>query len=144
MTSRNQPLSGLVRARRIQATVMSCMSRSSSGHMPESASTDDPKGLSRSRPPARTRFSSQTRRGRFHEGGSLAGNDASEFSSTMSRDSDRFKAQRLEHRKSAAAAATNANPTTYVRRRVSAMRISFDISCSIRERLSRTRYRLDI
>ena len=56
--------------------------------------------------------------GGFHEGGSLAGNDASEFSSTMSRGSDRFKPQRFEHRKSAAAAAMNANPTTYVRRRV--------------------------
>ena len=76
--------------------------------------------------------------GGFHEGGSLAGNDASEFSSTMSRDSNRFKPQCLEHRKSAAAAAVNASPMTYVTRRVSAMRISFDISCSIRERLSRT------
>ena len=70
--------------------------------------------------------------GGFHEGGSLAGNDASEFSSTMSSGSDRFKPQRFEHRKSTADAAMNANPTTYVRRRVAAMRISFDISCPVR------------
>ena len=70
--------------------------------------------------------------GGFHEGGSLAGNDASEFSSTMSGGSDRFKPQRFKHRKSAAAAAMNANPTTYVRRRLTAMRISFDISCPVR------------
>jgi hypothetical protein len=82
--------------------------------------------------------------GGFHEGGSLAGNDAIEFSSTMSKDSDCFKPQRLEHRKSAAAAARNANPTTYVRRRMRAMRISYDFSCSIRERLSRTGCRLNI
>ena len=68
--------------------------------------------------------------GGFHEGGSLAGNESSEFSSTMSRGSDRFKPQRFEHRKSAAAAAMDANPTTYVRRRVTAMRISFHLSCS--------------
>ena len=72
---------------------------------------------------------SQTRRGDSTKVESLAGNDASEFSSTMSSGSDRFKPQRFEHRKSAAAAAMNANPTTYVRRRVTAMRISFDISC---------------
>jgi hypothetical protein len=82
--------------------------------------------------------------GGFHEGGSLAGNESSEFSSTMSRDSDRFKPQRFEHRKSAAAAAMDANPTTYVRRRVSVMCIFFDFSCSIREKLSRTGYRLGI
>jgi hypothetical protein len=68
--------------------------------------------------------------GGFHEGGSLAGNESSEFSSTMSRDSDLFKPQRLEHRKRTAAAAMDANPTTYFRRRVSAMCISFDLSCS--------------
>jgi hypothetical protein len=67
--------------------------------------------------------------GGFHEGGSLAGNDASEFSSTMSRDSDPFKHRRLEHRKSAAAAAMDVNPTTYFRRRVSAMCIFFGIRC---------------
>jgi hypothetical protein len=50
----------------------------------------------------------------------------------------------LEHRKSAATAAMDANQTTHFRRRVSAMYISFDISCAIRERLSGTGFRLSI
>jgi hypothetical protein len=66
--------------------------------------------------------------GGFHESGSLAGNEASEFSLTMSRDSDPFKPT-LEHSNSTAAATMDVNSTIYLRRYESAMCIFFGIRC---------------
>lgn len=77
--------------------------------------------------------------GGFHEGGSLAGNDSSEFSSTVSSDSDPSETRRLEtSSKSTPAATTQASPTTHFRRCVIAICTFNDVTGVLERRIVET------